>query len=261
LLIAHLSDPHLTTGPLSADPAAALHRAISRVLGLDPRPDCLIITGDTVNEGRADEYLLLRSLLDRYQIPIYLAAGNHDNRRELLAVFAGTDYLGNGRRPYYAVQLPEALLVILDSSEPGMPPGSGCLGDEQLVWLDQTLVAHADQTTFVCVHHPPAAIGIPFLDAIGLTDSAALAGIIGRHTQIVRILSGHIHRGITTSFAGTTLSIAPSTYLQSDLVLCADRPIGFVAEPAAFLLHILHGSYCSTHYVPVSHTTARLGTF
>jgi hypothetical protein len=50
-------------------------------------------------------------------------------------------------------------------------------------------------------------------------------------------------------------------YLQTELVLRADRPGGYVEEPVAFLLHVLHGGHCSSHYVPVGSATGRLGAF
>ena len=59
MLIAQLSDPHLTAGVLGAEPAAGLHRALGRVLALRPRPDCVVITGDLVDHGRTDEYVTL----------------------------------------------------------------------------------------------------------------------------------------------------------------------------------------------------------
>ncbi len=46
LSVAHLSDPHITTGPGAAAPAARLRAALGRVLALDPLPDCAVITGD-----------------------------------------------------------------------------------------------------------------------------------------------------------------------------------------------------------------------
>ena len=57
--IAQLSDSHITTGPLGAGPAAGLQLALARVMGLDPRPDCVVITGDLTDHGRPDEYAAL----------------------------------------------------------------------------------------------------------------------------------------------------------------------------------------------------------
>ena len=52
LSIAHLSDPHITTGPLGAGPAAGLQSALARVLALEPQPVAVavavVISGDLV---------------------------------------------------------------------------------------------------------------------------------------------------------------------------------------------------------------------
>ncbi|MFG2055310.1 phosphodiesterase [Micromonospora sp. NPDC048930] len=255
MLIAQLSDPHVTTGPLGGERATGLYRALGRVLALRPRPDCVVITGDLVESGRPDEYAALREIIGRFPLPVHLAAGNHDDRESLLDAFGGTPYLGGGFSAYYHVDHPEATVVVLDSLSPG--DGAGRLGDEQLSWLDGVLAGRADVPAVVCLHHPPVAVGIPAMDAIRLTDADALAAVISRHPHVVRVAAGHLHRAVTSSFAGTVLTTAPSTWVQVSLTMTDDPEIGMVAEPTAFLLHRLADGGCVTHTVQVSHAAGR----
>src|SRR5262245_26312712 len=84
--IAHLSDLHLTRGPLAAQPAAALADALARLLAMEPRPDCVIITGDLADTGHPDEYATLRAILRYCPLPVHLLPGNHDDPAALAAV-------------------------------------------------------------------------------------------------------------------------------------------------------------------------------
>jgi 3',5'-cyclic AMP phosphodiesterase CpdA len=131
------------------------------VLALDPRPDCVVVSGDLVERGRPDEYAALREVIGRFPLPLHLVTGNHDRRDALLDAFGESAFLGNGTRAHYVVEYPEATIVVLDSLVPG--------------------------------------------------------------------------RG-----AGQT---------------------GYLHEPTGFLLHLLSGTDCVTHTVPVSHAAARSGGF
>ncbi|MCF0093350.1 phosphodiesterase [Micromonospora sp. MH99] len=255
MLIAQLSDPHVTTGLLAAEPAAGLHRALGRVLALRPRPDCVVITGDLVDHGRPDEYAALRELIGRFPLPVYLAAGNHDDRESLLDAFGGTPWLGGGFSAYYHVDHEAATVVVLDSLTPGS--GGGNLGEEQLAWLDGVLSGRPDVPAAIFLHHPPVAVGIPAADAIRLADGPALAEVIGRHRHVVRVAAGHLHRPVTSGYAGTMLTVAPSTWKQSTLTMATDEVIGWVAEPTAFLLHRIEPDGCATHVVQVSHSAGQ----
>jgi 3',5'-cyclic-AMP phosphodiesterase len=259
MLIAHLSDPHLTTGPLGAQPAAGLHQALGRALALDPQPDCVVITGDLVNHGRPDEYEALRAVIGAFPLPVHLITGNHDDRETLLDAFGGGPLLGSSMTSYYAMEYPEATVVALDSLIPGDPAGR--LGEEQLDWLDDILQRRPDVPALLGLHHPPMPVGIPFLDGMRLLDGYALGEVVRAHSNVVRVMAGHVHRSITAAFAGTVLTVAPSTYRQSGLLMSADGPPGYLTEPTGFLLHVVDGKNCVTHTIPVSHAGATVAWF
>lgn len=252
--IAHLTDLHLMRGPLAVQPAAALADAIARLLAVEPRPDCVVITGDLADTGHPDEYATLLAILRRCPVPVHLLPGNHDDPAALIARFGDTPYLGNGVSPSYTVDYPAATLVIANSWVQGSP--AGCLGPAQLAWIDQVLGARPDMPALVCLHHPPVTVGIPFLDGMILDDAAALAAVIGKHPNVVRVLAGHVHRDTSALFAGTLMTTAPSTFRQAALRLHDTEPPGYVTEPTGFLLHLLDGTGCVTHSVAVSHAAA-----
>ncbi|MEH3077245.1 MAG: phosphodiesterase [Quadrisphaera sp.] len=255
MLLAHLSDPHLPAGVLAAGPARALHSALGRAAALDV--DAVVITGDLVEHGRPEEYAVLREVLAdaarSSPVPVLLAAGNHDDAGALVEAFSGSSHLGGGTSTHYAVDLPGARLLVLDSSVRGQ--GAGRLGEHQLAWLAGELAAHPDVPALLALHHPPTPVGIRFLDGMGLEDSSALAVVVGEHPQVVRLLAGHVHRSTTTAFAGTVATTAPSTWRQSALDLGSPGRMGYLDEPAGLLVHQHDertGGLCVTHAVPVA---------
>ncbi|MEV0354739.1 metallophosphoesterase [Nocardia sp. NPDC050697] len=258
MLLAHLSDPHLRADALAAAPAANLHLALGRVLALEPRPECVVLTGDLVEYGHR-AYDQLRELIARFPLPLHLVVGNHDDPAAVRETFAGSAALGGGSETHYVVDHAELSVVVLDSRQPGGP--SGRVGERQLALLDRVLSERAERAVFVCLHHPPVPVGIPFLDAMGLTDADALGEVLARHLCVVRVLAGHVHRAVSAPFAGTQVSIAPSTHRQSSLTLSADRQMGYLAEPPAFLLHVGTGAGVATHTVPITEAGALIGAF
>jgi Icc protein len=256
MLIAHLSDTHFQRGPLGALPAANLNLALGRLLAIEPLPDLVVITGDLADSADPSAYADLHAVLDRCPVPVHLTTGNHDVPAAMVAEFGGTRYLAGGDSTRYAVEFPQATLIVADSNIAGSPAGR--LGAEQLSWIDATLAARPQVPAFVAMHHPPCPVGIPFLDAMSLLDGPALGEVLAGHPHVARVLAGHLHRIVTVAFAGTVVTTAPSTYRQLGLRLHDDAPPGYLAEPTAFLLHTEAGGRYVTHTVPVSHAGATL---
>ena len=59
---------------------------------LDPLPDAIVHTGDVVHNGRQDEYAQAEAILAKARAPVYVLAGNKDNRSNLRDAFFGGGY-------------------------------------------------------------------------------------------------------------------------------------------------------------------------
>jgi 3',5'-cyclic AMP phosphodiesterase CpdA len=244
---------------LAGEPSSLLHRALGRALEMRPRPDCVLLTGDVVDNGKPEEYQAFLAIAEGFPLPIHLVAGNHDDSQAMVKVFGGTGFLGGADSAYYTIDYPEARIVVLDSAVPGSM--SGHLREDQLDWLDDTLAERTEVPAFVSLHHPPIDVGMAFLDSIKLDNPDPLRDVLARHSNVQRILAGHIHRAITGSFAGITVSIAPSTFRQAALDLVADGSTGYVHEPPGFLLHHINSAGCVTHLVPTMHAGGPVGYY
>ena len=241
-LIAQISDLHIkANGRLSykkVDTQAALLRVIETLNRLTPRPDMVVITGDLVDFGNAEEYQTLRTALRRLQLPYMLMAGNHDDRQQLRAAFPDHHYLQRGETLNWQARVKGVQLLALDSSVPQQP--WGYVDEAQLAWLEEQLVREPQLPTLVMLHHPPLVSGIGHMDKQPLRNPDALAAIIRQHPQVERVLSGHLHRSVQARFAGTLACVAPGVSHQVAFDLSENGPANFVLEPPGFLLHRWH---------------------
>jgi len=251
MIIAQISDLHIRApGQLAyrrVDTATCLSRCVDRLLAMEPRPDVVVATGDLVDAGRPEEYRHLRELLSRLPMPVYLIAGNHDDRTALAAAFPDHRYLPrDGAFLHYTLDQYPVRLIALDTLLPGDAGGLMC--EERCAWLDARLAEAPARPTVLFMHHAPFWTGIAHMDRLGLEGSERLGRVIERHPQIERILCGHLHRPIQARWRGTLVMTAPSTAHQVALDLRADGPAEFTLEPPAFLVHAWReGSELITH--------------
>ncbi len=256
MLIAHLTDLHIRPRGVPAYRVAEtnkmVERAIDAVRRMLPKPDCVIISGDLTDCGLVEEYELLRGLLARLDMPVYLIPGNHDRRDNFKKVLG--EFHGVNDDPTYirfTVDGGPVRLVALDTIVPGK--SEGALHDDQLKWLEATLEADNETPTIVFMHHPPFDCGIDHMDRIRLLKGVdEFAHIIAANPQVERVLCGHHHRPIHMLWAGTICSTGPSVAHQVQLDLEGGEPGGLVFEPTAFQIHKwIEGTGLVTHHAYV----------
>lgn len=214
-----------------------LERAVAHVNALESKPDLLLLTGDLVHGGTVGEYERLRKLLSPLGMPLYLIPGNHDHRDNLRAVFSDHDYLPrDGRFLQYTVEHYPVRLIGLDTLLEGKARGELC--ETRLGWLEARLGEAPDRPTLIFMHHPPIRTGLHYMDRSRLMDAERLGEVVARHSQIERIVCGHVHRPVQMGWHGTVVSICPSTAQQIALDLGEGERIDVIMEPPACQLHL-----------------------
>jgi 3',5'-cyclic-AMP phosphodiesterase len=195
MLIAQISDTHILAAsselPEAAPRADALRRCIADINRLDPAPDLVIHTGDTVQTGAVADYQHLVELLAPLTPPIYLTPGNRDDRDNFRTYFRDAD-TGSPFLHHVFDDFPTRLIA-LDSLIPERQQGAFC--PDRIQWLEGTLAAEPDRPTILFIHHPPFNVGTYYVDGYENTaDQGALAAIIAKHPQVQRLMCGHCHR-------------------------------------------------------------------
>jgi 3',5'-cyclic AMP phosphodiesterase CpdA len=254
-IIAHFSDFHVRPRGKTAygdvDTNAMFHAAIDAVLKLDPRFDCVVVSGDLTDCGLDEEYRIVADGLAKLPMPVFVIPGNHDRRGQLIRSLSSSHrYLPQDGFINFVVDDFPVRLICLDSVEAGQTYGTFCATRQR--WLRDALAAGAGKPTVIFIHHPPFLAGVDGMDELRLIDATALDAIIKEHREVERVLCGHYHRAITARYAGTIGYIAPSTAHQVALDLRSGRSNRFIMEPPGFAVHTWRPDMGTTsHLIPI----------
>jgi 3',5'-cyclic AMP phosphodiesterase CpdA len=253
MLVAQVTDIHLGFQP---DDPAEMNRkrfddVIATLLAMNPQPSLLLATGDLTENGTIAAYQTLKSITDRLPFPVYFALGNHDVRANFRAVFPDVPVTASGH-VQYAVTHGPLRFVVLDTLAEGQH--GGALSAEQAQWLDETL-AQDGRPTVLVLHHPPIETGNGWMtEDLDAPWVQRLAAVVHRHPQVIRMITGHLHRAIVTGWHGTTLAVCPSSAPQVAIDFRSIDPADpdgrdmIVAEAPGFAVHWWTGQDLVTHY-------------
>jgi Icc protein len=212
MIIVQISDTHIALDTADADQRIRdFERTIADINALDPAPDVIVHTGDIVHNGWADEYAQAAAILAKARAPVYVLAGNKDDRANLRAAFAASGYLTrNSSFIEYAIEDFPVRLIAVDTLSTSSNKGDFC--PERADCLIDMIGAETTKPIAVFAHHPPfqVPVGPDPLNFETPEMMARLRQALQRSGRVVAVFSGHVHRG-TAGYVGSI----PATVMPS----------------------------------------------
>ena len=255
MLVAQITDVHIgfdRDNPHELN-VRRLNQVIDQLNAMQPKPSLLLVTGDLVEHGDdADAYRHMHALIGRWEGPLVWAIGNHDTRAAFTAALPTVPTDANGF-VQYEVDHGGLRWIVLDTLDEGRHGGMIC--EDRAAWLGARLAERIDTPTVLILHHPPVDTGIDWMRALSCEEWVQrLEAVVRPASQIVGMVSGHVHRPIATSFAGKPLTVCVSTapMLALDLEdIDPAHPDGrplILAESPGYALHYWNGERLLTHF-------------
>lgn len=238
VLIGQLTDTHVlaqadTETEVFVDNNARLVDAVTALNAETVPVEVVIGTGDLTNDGNADQYEPLAELLAELQMPFLALPGNHDHRDRLRSTFPLTPWI-DADHASWVTDVAGVRLIGLDSTNPGQHGGR--IDDERCTWLDGVLSQEFDGPTLLSMHHPPYESGIWWMDKNGFPGLELLEAVLTAH-PVDRILCGHLHRPMSSMFAGVPAQVGMSTVQHVELDFRPDAPVAVIDNPVGYQLH------------------------
>ena len=240
---AFLADTHIPADENNIYRGFCPYRNLPKVTSgiISAAPDGAIIAGDLARlEGKLGDYANLKKLLEPLaeKSPVFLALGNHDDRRNFYKVFKTTpgEKQAIKNKHIIVINQPPVRMIILDSllyvnKTPGL------LGKAQRDWLANYLKNSDNTPTILFLHHT-------LDDGDGaLLDVPRLFKLVKPYRQVKCIVYGHSHSYNFSQWEEIQLINLPAVgYNFRDT-----EPVGWVeaeltAQGGEFTLHAVAGN-------------------
>ena len=211
MIIAQISDTHIALDTPDADRRIwDFESTVADVNALEPAPDVIVHTGDIVHNGRQDEYAQAAAMLAKARAPVYVMAGNKDERANLRAAFSAGGYFETDSDFIaYAVEDYAVRLIALDTVSPGSSKGDFC--HERVRQLTDLIDADATKPVVVFAHHPPFRVPVG-PDPLNFESQDAMVRLrraLQHAGRVIAVFSGHVHRATAGQVEGIPASVMP----------------------------------------------------
>jgi 3',5'-cyclic AMP phosphodiesterase CpdA len=211
MIIAQISDTHIAVDTPDADQRIGdFERTIAAINALDTAPDVIVHTGDIVHNGRQDEYAQAAAILAKARAPVYVLAGNKDNRVNLRAAFSAHGYLApDSEFIDYAVEDFAVRLIVVDTLHSGSNKGDFCAARaRRLIGL---IDAEPTKPIAIFAHHPPFEVPVG-PDALNFETPEMMERLrqaLQYTGRVVASFSGHVHRATAGLVGNIPASVVP----------------------------------------------------
>jgi Icc protein len=215
MLIVQISDTHISqpdpSEPHTLERISALKSFVEHVGRMDEAPDLILHTGDVSQNGKPEEYGIVKSIMNAFDIPVFFALGNRDIDINLIKGLKdlGGAKLVNGFLIYSIDGFP-VRLIAMDTQKRNDKIGTTC--SVRLGILEKLLMEQPDIPTAIFMHHPAFQVPTskyPFQFSDPSVADAFLR-LVERHEQIVHMFCGHMHRQFSVQLETCNASITPS---------------------------------------------------
>jgi 3',5'-cyclic AMP phosphodiesterase CpdA len=230
--IIHISDLHLggeDEERFGENPFRRLKDCIEHVNAYHSDADLCVFTGDLSDSGDLPSYQRFRSAVASLTAPYRLLPGNHDLRANMVAALPEIQVDGSGFLQSF-LDLQDARLLFLDTLNEGISAGEYC--PIRTAWLNEKLAGADGRPCYMFMHHPPVAIGLPYLDPVALADADRFLDVPRRHGNVGHIFFGHVHRDVSGTVAGIPFLGQRGLHARFPLDFGAPRSVVEQAPPA-----------------------------
>ncbi len=211
MIIAQISDTHIALDAPDSDRRLRdFALTVADINTLDPAPDVIVHTGDIVHNGRQDEYAEAAAILAAARAPVYVLAGNKDDRANLRAAFSASGYLApDSAFIDYAVDGYPVRLIALDTLNLGSNKGDFCA--ERAGRLIDLIDADTTKPLAVFTHHPPfeVMVGPDQLHFETPEMMSRLRRALQHSGRVVAVFSGHVHRAAEGHVGSIPATVMP----------------------------------------------------